>query len=173
MITKVKSIVLSSIQTKVLARAGLFALFLILATFAPLLKNQFITGPIVNALLFLSTVYLGISAGLLISFLPSMFAFFTGLLPLPLMPMIPFIIISNAVLVLSFGIFRKKSFWLSAISASLLKFLFLFASSSFIINFFIKQSLPEKIVSMMTWPQLITALSGALIAFIVLKIKYE
>jgi hypothetical protein len=165
MITKVKSVALNLIQTKILVKTSLFAIFLALATFAPLLKEQFITGPIVNALLFISTIYLGVSAGLLISFLPSIFAFFVGLLP--------FIIISNVILVLSFGVFRKKSFWLSAVVASLLKFLFLFTSSSFIINFFIKQSLPEKIVSMMTWPQLITALSGALIAFIVLKIKYE
>ncbi|MBU2545416.1 iron hydrogenase [Patescibacteria group bacterium] len=168
---KVKSIVLDLVQKKVLAKTSLFAIFLVLAIFAPLLKQQFVTGSIVNALLFLSTTYLGITAGLLISFLPSIFSLFTGLLPLPLIPMIPFIIVSNAILVLSFNFLRKKSFGFSIVLASLLKFLFLFGTSSFIINFFIKQNLPEKIIMMMAWPQLITALMGGLITFIILKVS--
>jgi len=168
---KVKSIVLDLVQKKVLAKASLFAIFLVLATFAPLLKQQLITGSIVNALLFLSTIYLGITAGLLISFLPSIFSIFTGLLPIPLIPMIPFIIISNMILVLSFNFLRKRNLEFSIILASLIKFVFLFATSSFIINFFIKGSLPKKIVIMMAWPQLITALLGGLVVFIILKAR--
>jgi len=158
-------------QTKILTNLALFALFLVVATFAPLLKQQFITGPIVNALLFISTIYLGRTGGILIGCLPSLFAGFIGLLPGPLMPLIPYIIASNAVLVLSFSVLRKKSFWLAAITSSFFKFLFLFSVSSFFINFFIQGTLPAKIALMMSWPQLITALSGSLIAFLVLKIS--
>ena len=167
---KIKSITIDLVQKKALVKISAFAIFLIIAILAPLLKQQLITGSIVNAVLFLSTVYLGITAGVLISFIPSLFAGFIGLLPLPILPMIPYIIMANIILVLSFNIFRKKSFWLSAILASLLKFLFLFGTSSFIINFFIQKTLPAKIIAMMTWPQLITALSGALIAFFVLQL---
>lgn len=170
---KVKSIALNLVQKKALVKISAFAIFLIIAVFAPLLKQQLITGVIVNAVLFLSTAYLGISAGILISFLPSVFAGFVGMLPVVLLPMIPFIIMGNLILVLCFGFFRKKNFLLSAILASLLKFLFLFSASSFVINLFIRQNLPGKIIAMMTWPQLITSLSGSLIAFTILKIKHE
>lgn len=166
---KIKSIAVDLVQKKVLVKASAFAVFLAIAILAPLLKQQFITGPIVNAVLFISTAYLGITAGILVGFLPSLFAGSVGLLPMPLLPMIPFIIIGNTILVLCFGLLRKKSFWLSAILASFLKFLFLFLASSFIINFFIG-TLPAKIVAMLTWPQLITALSGSLIAFFVLRL---
>ena len=166
---KIKSIALNLIETKVITKIALFAIFLALAIFAPLFKIQLITGSIVNAILFLSTIYLGVLAGLLISFLPSIFSLSTGLLPLPMIAMIPFIITSNVLLVLSFNFLRKKSFFSSVILSSLLKFLFLFITSSFIINFFIKQALPVKIISMMTWPQLTTALIGGLITFIILK----
>jgi len=156
------------------SRAGVkiavFAVFLAISILAPFLKQQFITGPIVNAVLFISTAVLGIGAGILIGLLPGMISAFTGLLPLPLLPMIPYIIMGNAVLVLIFGVLRKKSFWLGVISASFLKFIFLFFSSSFIINFFIKDSLPQKIAAMMAWPQLITALIGSIIAYFLLKL---
>jgi len=168
---KIKSISLT--QINILVKLTVFTVFLAVVAFAPLLKQQFITGPIVNAVLFISTVYLGTLAGVLISFLPSLFAVSIGLLPVPLLPMIPYIIMSNIILVLFFGAFRKKSFWLAAISASFLKFLFLFLSGSFIINFFIKETLSAKIAVMMSWPQLITALVGSLIAFLVLKISKE
>jgi len=163
------------VQNKVFVGIVLFSIFLGIVVFAPLLNNQFITGPIVNAVLFLSTVYLGAGAGILISFLPSLFALSVGLLPVPLLPMIPYIILANAALVLSFDYLRDKSFGLAVVSASFLKFLLLFASSSYIINFFIKGSLPAKIAVMMSWPQLITALIGGLIAFFVIKAvkKYE
>jgi len=169
---KIKSIAIDLAQKKALVKVSAFAVFLAIAILAPLLKQQLITGSIVNAVLFISTAYLGITAGILISFIPSLFAGSVGLLPLPLLPMIPYIIMGNIILVLCFGFLRKKSFLLSAILASLLKFLFLFGASSFIINFFIQKALPAKIVVMMAWPQLITALSGSLIAFVVLK-KYK
>jgi len=66
---------------------------------------------------------------------------------------------------------RKKNFWLGAVSAAFLKFIFLFLSSSFIVSWFIKNSLPQKIITMMTWPQLITALLGAVIAWLFLKAR--
>ncbi len=86
---KIKSISIDLVQKKALVKVGAFAIFLAIAIFAPLLKQQFITGPIVNAVLFISTAYLGITAGILVGFLPSLFAGSVGLLPIPLLPMIP------------------------------------------------------------------------------------
>lgn len=165
-----KTKIIALAQNKVLIKTSVFALFMAIAIFAPLLKQQLITGSVVNAVLFLSTAYLGLSAGILISFIPSLFAFFIGLLPLVLLPMIPFIIAGNGLLVFCFWILKKKNFWLGAVSASVLKFLFLFSVSSYLFGFLIKKSLPSPIITMMAWPQLITALLGSALAFIILKI---
>jgi len=158
-------------KIKVEAKLAVFALFLAISVAAPFIRQQFITGPVVNAVLFISTAILGVGAGILLSFLPSIISAFAGLLPLPLLPMIPYIIMGNAILVLTFGVLRKKNFWLGAVSAAFLKFIFLFLSSSFIVSWFIKNSFPQKIITMMTWPQLITALLGAVIAWLFLKAR--
>lgn len=165
----IKEKAIGLINKRVLVKAGVFALFLAISMAAPFLKQQFIAGPIVNAVLFISTVVLGAGAGALIAFLPSMISVFTGLLPLPLLPMVPYIIMGNVILVLIFGSLRKKNFWLGVLSASVLKFIFLFLASSFIVNLFIKESLPPKIIAMMAWPQLITALAGGIIAWAFLE----
>lgn len=163
--------IITLVQNKVFAKASLFAFFLTIAVLAPLFKNQFITGPIVNSVLFLSVVYLGVEAGILIGLLPSLFAVFVGLLPIPLLPMVPYIILANSALVLTFNYLKDKGFGFAAVSASLFKFLLLFVFSSYIINFFIQGTLPNQIALIMSWPQLITALSGSLIAFCVLRIN--
>ena len=88
---KIKS--LSLAKTKTLENLALFTLFLVIVILAPLVNQQFITGSIVNALLFISTIYLGRTAGILVGLLPSLFAGFIGLLPIALLPMMPYIII--------------------------------------------------------------------------------
>jgi len=144
------------------------------ATLAPFLGNQVITGPIVNAVLFISSALLGVWFSLLVALIPSAVALSVGLLPVVLFPMVPFIIMGNALLVVSFILLKKKGFWLSMISASILKYLFLFASSSVVINLFIKKELGFRIGLMMGLNQLFTALAGGVIAFLFLKsIKKE
>ncbi len=166
---KVKSIALSFISSKILAKAGVFALFLVICLAAPFIKIQLITGSIVNAVLFISTLTLGIEAGILIGFLPSLVSLFAGLLPVALLPMIPYIILGNSILVLIFGALKNKSLLGGIIVASFVKFLFLYFSSSLVIELFIHKSLPAGIISMMAWPQLITALVGGLIAYTIYK----
>ena len=79
-----------------------FVLLLVIATFAPAIgfHSQWITGPIVNAVLILSVFMVGARGALLIGMLPSTIALSTGLLSVVLAPMIPFIIISNSILIL-------------------------------------------------------------------------
>ena len=159
-------------KSKVIIKLVAFVIFLSIAIVAPFIKIQLITGSIVNAVLFISTATLGIGAGVLIGFLPSMISAFAGLLPIPLLPMIPYIIMGNAILVLTFGLLQKKKFLLGVISGSTLKFAFLFLTSSFIVSRFIEKPLPLVIINMMAWPQLITALIGGIIAYLILRI-YE
>lgn len=140
-----------------------FIIFILIATFAPLLKQQMITGPIVNATLFLSTIYLGSQAGIMVGLIPSIISLSTGLLSLPLAPMVPFIMVSNAILILTFSYLKNKNFWLAVIIGSFLKFAFLYSTSLIIL---------PKLSFMMSYPQLITALIGGVIAFSITKI-YE
>ena len=164
---KVKTAILN--REKVLALTS-FALIAGLSILAPLFKIQMATGPMVNALLFIATIILGPYAAILIGLLPSAFSLSAGLLPFLLAPMIPFIMLSNAILVLTFNYFQQKNYWLGIFSASILKYAFLLITSQTLINLFLKGAPAAKAVAiMMSWPQLVTALIGGVVAYIFLK----
>jgi hypothetical protein len=146
-----------------------FAVLIGVATIAPLLGQQAISGPIVNATLFISTMFLGIRAGILIGLLPSIIALSAGLLPLALTPMIPFIMIGNVILVLSFDFLKNKNYWLRVITASALKFIFLFSTSSIVINLILKTEIANRVAVIMSWPQFLTAIAGGTIAYFLFR----
>lgn len=147
------------------ARALEFVLLLVIATAAPLAHNQFVTGPIVNATLLIAVALLGMRDALLIGLIPSSIALAVGLLPPVLAPMIPFIIVGNAVLVITFGYLRRRNYWLGLVSGSILKFAFLFGTSTVVIGLLFDQNLASSVAAMMSWPQLVTALAGGVIAY--------
>ena len=69
-----------------------------IAMAAPVLfKQQYITGPIVNATLIIGVVLLGGRDALLVGLLPSTIALGAGIISPVLAPMIPFIIVGNAI----------------------------------------------------------------------------
>lgn len=146
-----------------------FVILVGIATIAPLFHQQTITGPIVNATLFISVILLSTRNAILIGLLPSLIALSTGLLPSVLAPMIPFIMIGNTILIIVFGYLKEKNYWLGIVSASILKFVFLFSTSSIVINLLLKKEIASKVAIMMSWPQLFTALAGGLIAYLFLK----
>jgi ABC-type Co2+ transport system permease subunit len=98
-----------------------------------------------------------------------------GLLPAILAPVVPFIMISNVILILSvewfYEIFKntEKGYWLGVIAGALLKFLFLFFSVNVIAKLLLKQDLVVKVAQMMSWTQFVTAILGGAIAWVVLK----
>jgi len=135
------------------------------------IHNQFVTGPIVNATLFLGAYYLGNGGAILVGLVPSVVALSSGLLPLPLAPMVPFIMISNTILIVVFNKLKDWNFGGSAIISSLAKYAFLYLTSIFVIKAILPNTLAVKAMAvMMAWPQLVTALAGAIIAFAVIKI---
>ena len=173
---KAKEYVISTIKTvgitKVIAKkTAVFASLVGIATFLPAVVHvQPITWPIINATLCISTVVLGTEATIMVGLIPSLIALTSGLLPAVLAPMIPFIMVSNALLVLIFSLLRKKNYWLGVISASTIKFIFLFSTSSLVINLLIKKEMATKVAEIMSWPQLLTALAGGIIAWLILKV---
>lgn len=164
--SQVKALVVRKEVVFVLAQ---FALLTGAVTIAPLFHQQSITGPIVNAALFVSVFLLGTQNAILVGLIPSLIALSVGLLPAVLAPMIPFIMVANTILIVTFGYLYKKNFWLGVVLASLLKFIFLFATSSIVIDLLLKKEVATAVSTMMSWPQLITALAGGAVAFLFLK----
>ena len=146
------------------------SIFVALAVVAPYFSNQLITGSIVNALLFISVSVMGLESAFLLCLIPSLISIYTGLLPLALAPMIPFIMTGNALMVLIFSKLEKRNFWVSAVSAAFTKFIFIWSVGMILANS-VLSGIAKNITLMISWPQLATAVAGAAIAYLFLKIK--
>lgn len=169
----IKEEILEKVNAQSLASfIGLAGIAAILPFFIHL---QWISGPIVNAIFILILFLSGIRSALVVALVPSLMALAGGLLPAVLAPIVPFIMISNVVYVLSIEWvydWSKSSiagYWKGVLVGSILKFSFLYLSVSWIAKLLIKQELAVKVAEMMSWPQLFTALAGGVIAFVILK----
>ncbi len=147
-----------------------FAILLAIATLAPLFHFQPITGPIVNAVFFIAVALVGAQNTVLIGLLPSLIALSTGLLPALLAPMIPFIMVSNIILIITFSYFKERNFFAAVVVSSVLKFLFLASTSQIVVHLITQKIIAQKAALMMGWWQLITALIGGIIAYFALRI---
>lgn len=169
---------------KNLIRSALFLAIAIIfqAIGKALPQSQFITGPVVNAVLIIACAVCGIMWGVLVGALTPLLAWVIGQLPTPFGPFIPFIMIGNALFVIGFGLIarrKNKRFKIGilpiagVIVGAVIKFLFLKVSSSKFIDLF-NLGIPKKIAAnlavMMSTPQLITALAGGAIALVLLTI---
>jgi hypothetical protein len=106
-------------------------------------------------------------------------ALLRGQLPPPLLPMVPFIILANAGLVLVFQIVRrsvkrcqryKTNYIIAVVIASATKFVILYSAVEILLPAFIGKSLPRAFVLAMSFPQLITAITGGILAFLVYQV---
>jgi hypothetical protein len=141
-------------------------------TVAPLtmIHSQWLTGTLVNAMLILTCVLVGPMEAVLIGVLPSTTALMSGLLPIPLAPMIPFIIMGNGIFVAAFEYLRRWNAPAALAAAALAKFLFLAATSRFLMESFIAPPALSRLAVMMGLPQLFTALIGGAIALALLSL---
>ena len=152
------------------AKAVIFALFLAIAIIVPsFTHSQWITGPVINAILILATVIIGPMEAILLGLMPSAIALSTGLLPIALAPMVPFIMIGNAVLVVLFHYLRGQNFALRLGLSALLKFAFLHFSVVFIMSALLQNEIVSKLAIMMSWPQFVTAVIGGIIVYPIIK----
>lgn len=134
---------------------------------------QPVTGPLINLVLFLTVLLLDIKAAVLVGLLTPIIALWRGQLPSILAPMIPFIMLGNAVLVILFGLGikilknLKVSFFFNlagVVMSSFFKFLIIYSSAHLIVPLLFGFHFSEKILVMMALPQFITALAGGLVA---------
>jgi hypothetical protein len=147
-----------------------------IATIVPFFIHiQWLTGPMVNALLIIALLLIGIRSAFLLCLVPSMMALAGGLLPPVLAPVVPFIMISNVLFVFTVDYFYKNAkdpiagYWIGVAMGAGVKYLFLFFNTGLMMNLVLKKDLAGAIAMMMSWTQLATALAGGVIAFAVLK----
>lgn len=133
--------------------------------------NQFFVGPMVNAMLLLTVYFSGVKWAMLVGLLTPVLAFFSNVLAPPMAPFIPFIAAGNLLYVIIFSIFRNRKNLdiIGVLSASIVKFLFLYFSATQLISLFalgIPDPVKDKLAITMGLPQLITALAGGAAAIL-------
>lgn len=166
--TKVLSTPLIGTKTKDMAwTIGLVAVAVIApALLAHTPQNQWITGTLVNAILFLAAYQIPFGNAFLIAAVPSSIALSRGLLPLPMAMLIPYIILSNTFLVIVFKWLNKKPL-VGVLSASFIKFIFLYSLTLILTS---HVGLNAKMLAMFSYPQLITALTGGFVFLGLIKL---
>lgn len=152
------------ITTKFLTRS---ALILALAIAVQSVRMpQFITGPLVNTLLFLAAGFIGPLSAVLIGTMTPLLAFAFGIMPLA--PAIPVIILGNVSLGLVFGYLQRNPY-LGVAAASFVKYGVMFLGVYYLLPFLANINLPPKVINMLTTPQLFTALGGGALAIVIFK----
>lgn len=135
----------------------------------PLLGSNFIIGSLVNASLAVSSVVIGAWGGIIISIAASIIAFLQQ--HIKFVWMIPIIAGGNTVLVLIYRWLYTKYKWVGIILSALAKFLVIFGLVKMCIKVFIVvPPLADTLSLMFSWPQIVTALIGGILAVPVLKV---
>jgi uncharacterized membrane protein len=129
---------------------------------------QWFTGPLVNAFLLLASLLVGTGSGVVIGLLTPWIALLRGILPPPLAPMVPFIMLGNALLVIIFSLITRKRevLWLNVLALVLAasgKYLLLSQAVRYLVE------VPPRVAQAMQIPQLLTALAGGAIALLIGK----
>lgn len=165
-------------ETRKLITAALFlALAIIMqliGRFNPDISRLFV-GPIVNMVIILTAYYSGKKYGILTAILTPILALITGQLKTALAVFIPFIIISNILLIIVFIFFNKniQERIISLTIGSILKFAFLFVSVNYLLNIFgIKLALPllKALKISMGITQLFAAFAGTILALLLIEV---
>lgn len=139
--------------------------------------GQLITGSIVNMTLIIAGVLVGYSSGLAIAIISPIIASFIGIGP-KVVELVPVIIIGNIVIVLVVAFFFRLAYKNKGIASAgiglggiiigaIAKFIVLWSSAAKILPALGINVMPP-VIKMMSWPQVITATAGGILAFIIL-----
>jgi hypothetical protein len=151
-------------------RMIIFAILLVLLMIVPfLIHSQWISGPTVNAALFIATVILGPSRAILLGLMPSTVALSSGLLPFALAPMVPFIMLGNVIMVLVFYYLYRRNYFFGLGVSAFVKFAFLHQTVMWLMSRWLNAKIVSQLAVMMSWPQFFTAIIGGIAAYAFLK----
>jgi len=134
----------------------------------PVLFSTFLIGSLVNACLLVAGETVGARPALLIALIAPIVAYFQQLLPLPIF-IIP-VALGNAIYIGVFSIGTRWNSWLRLGVAALSKTLFMYIVFSWLLTLI---SIPTKLATglmlVMSWPQFVTGVVGAILANIIKK----
>jgi len=139
---------------------------------------QPVTGPAVNAILLLSVLLVGWKPAAGIGVITPLIAMIRGQLPPVLAPLVPFIMLGNAVWVLSFtALWHLKKptnemirLVFGILIGAILKTAWLWLAAVWTVPVILGKPIPHAVATAMTLPQFITALIGGAVAWISYKI---
>lgn len=126
--------------------------------------SQVITGPAINAILYVAAIFIGPISGLMVGLVTPWVALLTGIMKV--VPAVPVIMLGNAVLCLVAGYLDRYNRYLAMGLAAVCKFLAMTAGVKVLIGR--GTNIPAPVYSMLTVNQLVTALLGGVLASIVL-----
>lgn len=142
------------------------AVLLAIALVFQLVKlGQLVTGTAINTVLITAVGMCGLPWAAAIGLITPVMAVLLGVQPPATIVLVPFIIAGNILYVVVFGVVQKHNSFIGVIAAAFAKFLLLYAAVNIIIT-----KLPAPIKLAFSFPQLITALAGGILAVIIIKV---
>ena len=140
--------------------------------FLPANVSQYIVGSLVNLCLIVAAATVGISGGAIIAIAAPIIAFLQGFTPSPFL-VVP-IALGNLVLVVITALLYERSFVLAFITAALAKFITLYLGVVVIVLPLFLSNLKPQVQAALSvsfsWPQLITASIGSILAALILPV---
>ena len=146
-----------------LTRAAVLAALAIAVQLANL--PQLVTGPAVNAVLYVASLFVSPLAGVFIGVITPWTALVLGIMKLA--PAVPVIMAGNVSLCLTSGLLNKRSRYVGMGLAALVKFGVMTAGMRYLISS--GTMVPAAAYASLTTTQLVTALLGGLVALAVLE----
>lgn len=156
-----------------LALSVLFQSLRVLIPVMPDNVSQFVVGSLVNLCLILAAIITGIRGGLVVAVIAPVIAYLQGFTPVPVL-VVP-IALGNLVLVIVVALLHKRSNLLAFAAGAVLKFFALYLGVvKIVVPFFLPANAPEQMKTVLlvqfSWPQLITAAIGGILALIILPV---
>ncbi|MDF2988163.1 MAG: hypothetical protein K0R50_3673 [Eubacterium sp.] len=129
-------------------------------------NSNFIVGPLVNMCLLVAAMTAGVAGGITIAILSPFTSLINNNAPVAaaLLPFAPVIAVANIIFVLAFYLLYNKNKYVGLAVAALLKFGVLFLAIRLFLNIFSFPKFTARLLEMFSWPQLITALVGGIVA---------
>lgn len=152
-------------KTQNITRTGILLALTLAIQFIRL--PQLITGTGVNAMLLIAAMTVGVVQGSLIGCITPIVALMVGIMKPAMAPVLPFIAVSNVILVVIFHYVRNKNTYVALIAAAFVKFLILFGATKLILSSILPKPIYEKVAVTFGITQFFTALAGGVLALII------
>ncbi len=149
-------------KTRTLTRTAILLAIALVFQFVKM--GQLITGSGINAVLIIASQMCGLPWAAAIGLITPFMAVVLGVTPPVMIVVVPYIVCGNVLYVLTYSLLKKRSRIVGVGVAALLKFGLLYS----VVNYFLTVKPPIK--AALSFPQLLTALIGGIIALIIIKV---